>query len=59
VIEANHAGNRRRKISKSDVVNAFRLWLLYELFRGWLSEGEGRSLIKCIKPRGSGEASSH
>jgi predicted PolB exonuclease-like 3'-5' exonuclease len=48
---------------ESDVVNAYRLWLRYELFRGRLSDAgfqaSEANLIKCTKPRSGGEGASH
>jgi len=46
-----------RAYCESDVLNTYRVWLRYELFRGWLSEAKFQAseadLVDFIKARGN------
>jgi 3'-5' exonuclease len=59
-VEKYYRGGRIREIAEyceSDVVNTYRVWLRYELFRGRLSEAEHLAsescLVEFIKARGN------
>jgi 3'-5' exonuclease len=61
-VERYYREGRIREIAEyceSDVVNAYRVWLRHELFRGRLSaaefEGSETALIEFIKARGNTE----
>jgi predicted PolB exonuclease-like 3'-5' exonuclease len=59
-VEGYYREGRIREIAEygeSDVVNTYRVWLRYELFRGRLSaaefEARGAALVDFIKARGN------
>ena len=59
-VDRYHREGRVREIAdycESDVLNTFRLWLRYELFRGRLSDSEFQgseaNLVEFVKARGN------
>jgi Predicted 3'-5' exonuclease related to the exonuclease domain of PolB len=44
---------KREEYCQSDVVNTYRVWLRYELFRGRLSDAEFQASVEFIRARGN------